>query len=204
MVRLKGMARLMSFEKGRQIFRQGQACPGVFVVGSGLVRVYKMSPSGKEHVLHLVGPGGTFAEVAAIGGFACPAYAEAIEDTTCAVLPTGEFGKLLKEDAELARGLLIGMAGWVKHMVGMLEDIALRDAAGRVARYLLSVAKGERAELPSLKRHLASHLNLTSETLSRTLRKLADEGMIEDDGDVIVLTDVDRLREVAEGEAGLV
>ena len=51
------MARLVRFPKGKMIFRDGQECPGVFVVGSGLVRVFKTAPNGKEHVLHMVGPG---------------------------------------------------------------------------------------------------------------------------------------------------
>ena len=200
MARLVSLASLRTFDKSAGIFRQGDPCPGVFVVGSGLVRVYKMAPSGKEHVLHLVGPGGTFAEVAAIGGFPCPAFAEALEETTCAVLPTGPFRQALKDDHDLTLGLLMGMAGWVKQMVGMVEDIALRDAAGRLSRYLLNIARENRATLPSLKRHLASHLNLTSETLSRTLRKLGTDGLIDDDGDTILLRDPAALRSLAEGE----
>ena len=53
------------------VFRENDACPGVFVVGQGLVRVFKTGAGGKEQVLHMVGPGETFAEVAAIGGFNC-------------------------------------------------------------------------------------------------------------------------------------
>jgi CRP/FNR family transcriptional regulator len=206
MQRLAAMAVLRQYPRGTVIFRQDDPCPGVFVVGSGLVRVYKMSPAGKEQVLHLVPPGGTFAEVAVIGGFPCPAFAEALEDTVCALLPTAPFTRALAEDHALCRQLLMGMAGWVKHMVDMLEDIALRDAAGRVARYLLSVstAADTVVRLPSLKRHLASHLNLTSETLSRTLRRLRDAGLIEANGEhELVVKERAGLALIAEGEAPL-
>lgn len=98
------------------------------------------------------------------------------------------------------------MAGWVKQLVGLMEDVVLRDAAGRVARYLLGVAEENGAvRLPSLKRHLASHLNLTSETLSRTLRRLADGGLIVsgDDQSLTVLDHVG-LEQVADGEFPMV
>ena len=85
--RLAVIARLCKFRKGQTIFRDGEECPGVYVVGRGMVRVYKTGPGGKEHVLHIVAPGGTFAEAAAIGGFEVPASAEALAATTCALLP---------------------------------------------------------------------------------------------------------------------
>lgn len=202
LLRLHQMAQIKSWSAGTMIFRQGQECPGVYVVGRGLVRIYKMAPSGKEHVLHLVSPGGTFAEVAAIGGFACPAFAEALEETQCVLLPGGPFAAALKQDHDLCLGLLMSMAGWVKHMTGLVEDIALRDAAGRVARYLLMVgdAKTGVVALPSLKKHLASHLNLTSETLSRTLRRLLDSGALKEVEGVIVIREADTLEMLAAGE----
>ena len=196
------MAQIRHFNKGQRIFRQGDACPGVYVVGTGLVRVFKTAPSGKEHVLHMVGPGQTFAEVAAIGGFDCPANAEAVAESVCALLPTDRLQRALREDHGLCLGLMTGVTFWVRHLIGLMEDIVLRDAAGRLARYLLDAPLGPdgAVELPTLRRHLASHLNLTSETFSRTLRRLADAGLIEQtDDNRLRLLDTDNLRMVAEG-----
>jgi CRP/FNR family transcriptional regulator, dissimilatory nitrate respiration regulator len=199
---LASMAQIRKFTKGQRIFREGDACPGVFVVGSGLVRVFKMGPGGKEHVLHMVGPGHTFAEVAAIGGFDCPANAEAIAPTVCALLPADRLRSALHEDHQLCLGMMTGLTLWVRHLIGLMEDIVLRDAAGRLARYLLNMptAADGAIELPMLRRHLASHLNLTSETFSRTIRRLADAGMIESsDENRLRLLDPEKLRMVAEG-----
>jgi CRP/FNR family transcriptional regulator, dissimilatory nitrate respiration regulator len=200
--RLVAIARLCKFRKGQLIFREGEPCPGVYVVGKGLVRVFKTGPGGKEHVLHLVGPGGTFAEVAAIGGFAVPASAEAVAAATCVLLPQAAMRKLLDEDHDLCRGMLTGLTFWVKHLVGLMEDIVLRDAAGRLARYLLDSppAADGTVELPSLKRHLASHLNLTSETFSRTLGRLIAADLVAEAGRGHVrLLNRPGLRRVAEG-----
>ncbi len=201
--RLAAMARLHKYGKGETIFREGDECPGVFVVGTGLVRVFKTSPQGKEYVLHIVGPGQTFAEVAAIGGFHCPAHAESIAPTTCALLPMDRFRKALDEDHALCVEMLLGLTVWVRQLVGTIEDIALRDAAGRLAQFLLESPKNEAGEieLPSLKRHLASHLNLTSETLSRTIRRLADAGVIAESGrNRVRIVAPKRLRQMAKGQ----
>lgn len=200
--RLVAMARLARFTKGDMVFHEGDSCPGVYIVGEGLVRVYKIAPNGREHVLHMVGPGHTFAEVAAIGGFDCPAHAEALATTSCVLLPLNRFRQALDEDHDLCREMMTGLTLWVRHLVTIIEDVTLRDAAGRLARYLLESPSVEDAvvELPSLKRHLASHLNLTSETLSRTLRRLAEAGMIvEEDPSRVRILDPSQLRKVAQG-----
>ena len=121
--RLAVIAQIRKFDKGQIIFREGDECPGVYVLGSGLVRVYKTGPGGKEHVLHIVGPGQTFAEVAAIGGFRCPANAEAIAPATCALLPMDRFRAALEEDHELCLGLMNGLTRWVRHLVGLIEEL---------------------------------------------------------------------------------
>jgi CRP/FNR family transcriptional regulator len=200
--RLAAMARVARFEKGATIFREKQPCPGVFVVGSGLVRVYKVAAHGKEHVLHMVGPGNTFAEVAAIGGFDCPANAQAVVPTECALLPCEPFRRLLEDDHSVCMGMMLGLTLWVRQLVDLLEDVVLRDAVGRLARYLLDADADaeDTVELPTLKRHVASHLNLTSETLSRTIRRLVEAGLIAElDGNRVRLLRRDRLQRVADG-----
>ena len=199
--RLARMAVLRDFRKGEVIFRDGEPAPGVFIVASGLVRVYKLAPTGKEHVLHLASPGMTFAEVAVLGDFPCPAFAETLEETTCLLLPIEPFTKALREDHRLCLQILSGMAMWVKSLVSLLEGIVLRDALGRVAGYLLQAQadQGSMISLPGLKRHVASHLNLTSETLSRTLRQLREERLISEDENGLVIEDTRELRRVAEG-----
>ena len=101
--------------------------------------------------------------------------------------------------------MMTGITLWARRLVTLIEDIALRDAAGRVARFLLELAESKSAaegviKLPGLKRHVASHLNLTSETFSRTLRRLIDTGLIaEIDASRLRLLHPKKLRQVADG-----
>jgi len=200
---LAGEVLTKKFRKGEQVFRQGQECPGLYVVSRGLVRVYKIAPSGKDHVLHFAEPGQTFAEVAAMGEFNLPAHAEALENSTCLLLPTRRFRALLRQNHALCLQLLAGMSLWIRQLVGLLEDVVLRDAVGRVARHLLEAdarGQGHWFALAVMKKDLASHLNLTSETLSRTLRRLAEAGLIDMGRDQrIRVIARDALSDVAEG-----
>lgn len=178
--RLFTVARLVRFRKGQTIFLEGQPCPGMYIVGNGLVRVFKRGAQGQEKILHLVGPGETFAEVAALGQFNCPASAETVSATTCAFLPIDALQGLIMENHDLCRQMLVGLCVWVRRLVDLVEDLTLRDSTGRLARFLIRQLDGNQntIKLPGLKRHLAAQLDLTSETLSRTLRRLETRGLI--------------------------
>ncbi len=200
--RLAEVSVMRHFQKGELIFRQNDECPGVFIVASGTVKVFKSSPSGKEHVLHLVAPGHTFAEVAAIGGFPCPAHAEAVAKTTCLLIPLDRFRGEILADQDLCLEMMTGMAVWVRKLISLMEDLVLRDSIGRTARFLLEseVDEDGHVVLPGLKRHVASHLNLTSETLSRTLSRLIEAGLVvEMDNNRVELKDRAKLRAISEG-----
>lgn len=197
---LAAIAEVRDVAAGSVLFRQGDECPGAYVVGHGMVRVYKLSPNGKEHVLHLAGPGATFAEAAAIAGFPAPAFAEAVEFSRVALLPGAKFRDFLKQDHQACIDLLVGLSSWLHHVVDLLEDVVLRDAAGRLARHLLAHAGPDGVvRLPGLRKHLASQLNLTPETASRTLRRFADDGCVTVDREEIAVTDTARLQAIAEG-----
>jgi CRP/FNR family transcriptional regulator len=201
--KLAEISRVHQYAKQQRVFDQGQDCPGVFIVDTGMVRVFKTAPSGKEHVLHMVAPGQTFAEVAAIGNFACPAHAEAVEPTRCLLIPVDRFREQMVSDHQLCLEMMAGMSFWVRRLISLMEDLVLRDALGRTARFLLESETDPdgMVRLPSLKRHVASHLNLTSETLSRTLSRLIEAGLVvEHDKNRVELCDPRQLRAVSEGK----
>ena len=201
--KLADISRRCQFNRQQRIFRQGQECPGVFIVDTGAVRVFKTSPAGKEHVLHMVAPGQSFAEVAAIGNFPCPAHAEAVEPTRCVLIPVDRFRDQMTHDHQLCLEMMTGMSFWVRRLISLMEDLVLRDALGRTARFLLESEMDAEGlvRLPSLKRHVASHLNLTSETLSRTLSRLIEAGLVvEHDKNRVELRNPQQLRAVSEGK----
>ena len=198
---LVAMAKTLSFSAGTLVFRQGDPCPGIYCVGSGRVRIFRIGATGKENTLHMAGPGQTFAEVAVIGNFPCPAFAEATEDTRCALLPAAAIMAMLHGDHAFSMEMLMGLCHWVRYLTGMIEDITLRDASSRVARYLLQTKVDARGTivLAGLKKHIASHLNLTSETFSRVLRRLTEEGFVEMvDGKRLRVRDIEGLKAMSE------
>lgn len=198
---IESSSRVLSFDKGQLVYSSEDECQGLFCLGAGRVRVFMVAPNGKEHNLRLVDEGETFAETATLSGFACPASAEAIEDSVCVLIPRRQLQSLLEEHHGLCLEFLKGMGRRVRHLVGLLEDLALRDAGSRVAAYLLRTSSGDGSLMTGAKRKdVATHLNLTRETLSRTLKRLADVEAIRvlQNHDIELLSR-ERLEEIAEG-----
>ncbi|MDA3962629.1 MAG: Crp/Fnr family transcriptional regulator [Planctomycetota bacterium] len=183
------------------VFRQGDACPGILIVRQGVIRVFKLAPNGKEHVLRLVHQPDAFAEVAVLGEFDCPACAETTEPTEYVVVPAAAFRAMLDQDHAFCRQLLGSVATWVHRMVGLLEDIVLRDASARIAKFLLEQSHHTTGTVAMGGSHkdIALHLNLTPETLSRALRRLSGAKLIEQGNGGLRVLDRESLGHAADG-----
>mgnify|MGYP000902528255 FL=1 len=189
--------------KGKLIFQAGAPGAGFFAVVSGKVRIFRAAPSGKEHILHVFGPGGIFAEAAVFQGAPYPADAEAIEDSVLLFFPRDAFRRLLAKDPDLALNMLGLMSSRLRQFVRKIEELSLKEVPARLAAHLLLLRETQdkrRLTLDLSKSHLASYLGTIPETLSRILRKMADEGLVSVSGATVTLLDEERLARTAEGE----
>ncbi|NMC50306.1 MAG: Crp/Fnr family transcriptional regulator [Desulfovibrio sp.] len=200
---LAAVAELRRRQKGRLLFRTGEQADGFYGVASGKVRIYRSSPSGKEHILHVFGPGEAFAEVVVFQGGVFPADAQTLEDSELLFFPRRGFVALLRDDPELAMGMLALLSSRLRFFVKKIEELSLKEVPARLAAHLLllhAAQKKRRLDLELSKGQLAGYLGTIPETLSRVLRRMAEDGLIALDGQAVVLTDVERLAEVASGE----
>jgi CRP-like cAMP-binding protein len=206
---LQRASHLRRFPSGTRIFNEGEQAHGFYLVSSGCVKVYKVNPRGQEQVIGVMSAGQTFAEAVAFldGGY--PASAETLEDSELFCIEREAILGMITRDPEFALRMMAGMALKLRRFVAMVEDLTLRDAKGRIARYLLgltadSIAVPCTIKLPTQQTVLARLLGLTGETLSRTLKNLRDEGVVgvNRSGSVEILS-IESLRDVA-GELELV
>jgi len=194
------IGRVRSHNRGEVLFADGEPAEGFFVVLTGKVKVYKLSAEGKERILHIVHPGGTFAEAAIFGNGLYPAYAEPVQESSLLFLPKGRFLTLLENNGRMAVNMIGGLSRFLRQFALQIEELTFKDVPSRLARFLLETSGGEREtfELPISKSQLASQLGTVSETLSRTLRKLAEDELIEVQGKVFTILDFERLEDLAE------
>lgn len=199
---LLAIARMREVQRGELLFEEGETSDGFYVVVSGRIKVFKLSPDGRERILHVIQPGNSFADAAIFDDGFYPAFATSIDNSALLFFPKVQFLDLLHRKPQLAINMIAGLSRFLRNFAMQIEDLTFRDVPARLARFLLAqVTQGvDRVQLPFSKAQLASNLGTTSETLSRTLRKLADEEIIAVKGKTIDLLDLDRLHELVDSD----
>ncbi|MCU0559529.1 MAG: Crp/Fnr family transcriptional regulator [Desulfobacterales bacterium] len=196
------------FAKGEIIFSEGDEGEGFYLIIEGTVKVFKLSPEGKEHILHLFSAGRIFGEVPVFAGEHFPANAEAIADTRVLFFPRSGFLSLIQKNPVLAMKMLADLSHKLRLFTSQIENLSLKEIPARLAAYLLFVAdeqgRGGFVDLQISKGQLASLLGTIPETLSRVFAKLSTQKLIRVEGRKIVLMDAAGLRELAEAGKGSV
>ncbi|MBA2849062.1 Crp/Fnr family transcriptional regulator [Thermosulfuriphilus ammonigenes] len=184
------------------VFSEGDEATGFYVVISGRVKIFKVSASGKEQILHIFGPGEPFGEVAVFAGMNFPAYAQTLEESHLLYFPRKDFVRLIEQEPSLALNMLAVLSRRLRQFAAMIEALALKEVSERLAAYLLLLAERQGRELVELeinKGQLASLLGTTPETISRVFTRLAREGYVEMEGRRIHLRAKEALQELAAG-----
>lgn len=189
------------YRKNELIFESDTPANGFYATLSGKVKIYRMSPSGKEQILHVFGPGESFAEVPVFEGSTFPVHAQTLEASELIFIPRMEFEKMISKDPDLAMKMMALLAGRLRILVDKIEELSLKEAPARVASYLLLLRSSHdaptfRLDLP--KGQIAFYLGTIQETLSRILKRFTEDGLIEMDGKKITVLDAGGLQEVAD------
>ena len=190
--------------RGEVLFHEGDPTEAMFAVMSGQLKLVRYSPKGRELLIHLVHPGQTFAEAALFGGATYPATAEAIKASTLWCLPRAALLELLGASPELGVAMLGSVSLWTRKVVAKLELHTQRRVEERLAIYLMSRAgplelePGHRIELSEPRNLIAAQCGTAPEVLSRTFRRLEDDGVLEAAPRHVTVLDPDGLRSLAE------
>lgn len=197
-----------SIKRGQIIFADGDEGIGFYVLTGGRVKIFKLSPEGKEQILHFMMPGEPFGEVAVFAGEPFPAYAEAIEDGYTLFFPRAAFIELIRNNPTLSLNMMAILSRRLRKFAATIEALSLKEVPGRLADHFLYLtgqsSKGDWLTLDISKNQLASLLGTIPETLSRILARMAKEGLIEMSGqrDIRIL-DRAGLEALAEGSRHL-
>ncbi len=194
-----------SVAKQSMLFQEGEEVAGIWVIISGVMKLNRYTPEGREIILHLVEPCQLFAEAAIFLG-KYPATAVAVEDTTVVLIRKDKVLELMNSHPDFLKMIFSTMANWLQRMLDKVDQLTLNDATARVSRYILALQSDHQnsdGSLPSAlhfpvkKGELALMLNMNQATFSRALRRLQDEEILSVQSREIELLNQKRLKKLS-------
>lgn len=183
------------YEKGETLFLEGEQPKGLFVVWRGAVKVFKIGPSGREQILEVEGPGRSVAELPLFDGLPYPASCSAVQDSVVLSVNASEFHRLLDSQPAITRAIIASLSERLRYMVHLVEEISLKDVRARLVDLLLREAgESDRVELGGTHHEIAARIGTVREIVSRTLGRMAQDGVIRVEGRTVQILDRERLR----------
>jgi CRP/FNR family transcriptional regulator, cyclic AMP receptor protein len=195
-------AHLKIFEKDEIVFFEGEACSGLHILQAGTVKLYRQAPNGRELILKVLESGSSFNEVPVFDGGVNPVNVAAMKRSSIWIISPQAIQKLMSNHPEVARAIIAKLAGNLRSMIQMAEELAFFQVTHRLARLLKMQLEEfpERGEIIRLPQNeLASRLGTVREVVARALRELERGGVLEIERRRIIVRDAKLLEDWALG-----
>jgi CRP-like cAMP-binding protein len=199
---LCALGRRQRWPRGATLFTEGDRPGNVVILLKGRAKVYSLAEHGTEVVLALRGPGALLGELSAVDGAPRAASVRAMERVEALVVPLAAFTGFLRSHPDAALRMVRMIVARLRDADRKRVEFGAYDTLGRVALRLVELAErfgssvdGRiRIDLPFTQEELAGWIGASREAVTKALRSLRDQGMIETRRNAVSVLDLERLR----------
>ena len=195
-----------SAARGSMIMAAGDPTDSLYIVLSGRLKVMMSDADGKEVILNILGPGEFFGEMGLIDDSPRSASVVAIEPCELLSISKRDFKRCLAENFEMTMALMRGLVRRLRDADRKIGSLALLDVYGRVARLLLDMSEtvnGQKMVTRRLpKQDIAKMIGASREMVSRVMRDLTAQGLIQEQDGQLILVDLAAFRRHGDLDSG--
>lgn len=184
---------LREYERGDVLFWEGDICGGLHIVESGSVKLYRISPQGRQYIIAVLTEGATCNEVPAFDGGNNPVNVEALETTRVWVVDAKILLELVRSNPDFALKVLGKFGQNLRNLVGKVSEMAFYQVTNRLARLIIEMPEEPRP--PWTQEQLAARLGTVREVVSRSLKELEKSGAIRMEDRRIFVADNDIMQQ---------
>lgn len=166
--------------KGKIFLHQGQRSDYLFFVVSGLVKVFKTAPNGKEQILHIAPPGDSLNDVSTFDGAPSAASMVAMTPVQLYAIRKADLNIILRNPPQIYMNIIKALAMRVRRDSNLVEELSFSQALTRLAKLLLGTYAGEEATvgLYLTQQEMANMIGSTREGVNRSLKTMEERGAI--------------------------
>ena len=186
------------FEKGEMLILEDENVESLFFVVSGVLKTFKTSVEGKEQILTILRPGDSFNDVPVFAGEPSPVSIQTLSPAVLYELRKESMAEIIRKNPKIALNVITVLAGQVRRLMSLVEDLSFRNVVGRVAKILLeNVGDGARSPQKLTQQEMAAMAGTVREVVGRSLKAMEDSGIIKLDRHRIVINNKEALKEMA-------
>jgi CRP-like cAMP-binding protein len=202
MERVRRHSHMTDMVEGESLFFQGDNASCFYLMLTGRIKLFRVSPEGKEKVVEIMEAGSTFAE--ALMFMDQPHYpvtATALTPSRVIAINCREYKAMLRESIDSCFLLLGSMSFRLHGLIREIDALSLDTGTVRTVAYLLHQAPPNRAsfELQVAKSVIASRLSVKPETFSRILKSLHESEIVTIEGRFVTIHDRDAMTSICSG-----
>lgn len=209
-----------AYEREDVLFHEGEAPVWLYILVAGQVKLVKHSDDGRDVILHVAMPGDVLGGVSAFGRRPHPFSAVAMSSTVVLRVAGRDFAAIMDAYPAVAKATLDDLIERLTEAHETMKSLAVERVERRVARQLLKLAgrvgqpcggghggngarvgDAMRLTVPLSRQDVADMAGTTVETAIRVLSRWRRAGLVQDDGEYLVLADVPALRALAQDRA---
>lgn len=177
------VTKAVTYKKGEIVFRAGDQSDSLYIISRGKIKIYRLSESGKEQLLHILASGDFTGELALFSESIHESYGEAMINTDICMIVRSDLQKYLLKYPSISLKILSELSRRLENIEKQTTRFATDTVETRIALFLIETVENNNQKmeftLPMSKKDLASYLGTTPETVSRKLAALEDEKYIQ-------------------------
>jgi CRP/FNR family transcriptional regulator len=193
-----GHMQLREYERGEALFWEGDPCAGLHIIEQGFVKLYRLSPQGRQYIVRVLQEGDTCNEVPTFDRGTNPVNVEALETTRVWVIQPEILRTLLHKHPDFAQKVIDNFAMNLRGLVRMVSEMAFYQVTHRLARLISEQSPDELSGTPWTQEQLAARLGTVREVVARSLKELERSGAIQMDKRRIAIANPDVLAQWAQ------
>ena len=188
--------RLLSYVSEESIIHEGQPGPGLFIIETGRVKIFRGSPAGREMIINVLEDGDSFNEVPVFDQGDNPANVAAVMETRIWLIDAEALQGVIAEHPPAAQQIIINLSQNLRMLVSKVAELSFFTVTARLARLLRELPESQLAASGSARLtqdDLAARVGTVREVVARSLKELENCGAIEVQRGKIKVLDRDKL-----------
>lgn len=205
---ISSMVITRTYEKGRNVFLEGEEGDELYIIKSGVINIYRIDEA-REIILAIFGEGDFFGEMAVLENEQVrSASAKTMEKSILYALKRQDFMSLLNRNPNISMKMLKTTLDRLRKANELITNLTILDARTRVIRMILRLADqhgiqhkdGVLINLKLTHQQIADMTGTVRETVTKILLELQNEKLIHIEKKKIMIYDIEKLEQIVLGD----